>query len=101
MTRSDDIAAQLRTLVAQRLGTQETAVSGDASLTNDLGADSLALVGLIMEIEDEFHIDIPDEDAVHLGTVKELLHYVEFATAANDVGPPPSVTKLRAGRSNS
>lgn len=84
MRAAGAIEDQIRTLVAARLGAQEIDVSDEALLSTDLGADSLALVSLIVEIEDEFQIDIPDEDAMQLATVKQLREYVELAAASSD-----------------
>ena len=81
-----DIESQLRALVAQRLGAENGEIGEQTSLSDDLGADSLDLVGLIMLIEDEFDIDIPDEDAAQIITMKQLTEYVAFATAVKDLG---------------
>ena len=97
MREPDDIEDQLRSLVAARLGTQAASIKNDASLVDGLTADSLDLVGLIMEIEVEFHIDIPDEEAAQLGTMKELLDYVEFAVAANDARYTPRRSQSHSG----
>jgi len=58
-----DIAAKVQSIIVEKLGVDEADISDDASFTNDLGADSLDTVELIMEFEKEFDITIPDEDA--------------------------------------
>jgi acyl carrier protein len=86
-----EIESQLRTLVAARLGAREADIGEETSLTTDLGFDSLEMVGLIVEIEDEFEIDIPDEDAMHIATIKQLADYVAFAAAAKDLETIPQI----------
>jgi acyl carrier protein len=101
MQTADNIPDHLRTLMAARLRAQEADIVREASLIDDLGADSLDLVGLIMEIEDDFDIDIPDEDAAQIVTVKQLVEYVEFAAAAKDTGRSRQVVipqRTAAGR---
>lgn len=83
-----DIERQLRTLVVMRLGAEATELGEETSLTADLGADSLDLVSLIIEIEEEFDIDIPDEDAMQIATFRQLHDYVAFAAALKDIGEP-------------
>jgi acyl carrier protein len=91
-----EIESQLRTLVAMRLGAREADIGEETSLVSDLGVDSLEMVGLIVEIEDEFEIDIPDEDAMHLATVKQLTDYVAFATASKELEAIPQIeTRVR------
>jgi len=91
------IESQLRTLVAARLGAREADIGEETSLTTDLGVDSLEMVSLIVEIEDEFEIDIPDEDAMHIATVKQLTDYVAFAAAAKELEAIPQI-ETRARR---
>jgi acyl carrier protein len=94
-----EIESQLRTLVAVRLGAREADIGEETSLTTDLGVDSLEMVGLIMEIEDEFGIDIPDEDAMHIATVKQLTDYVAFAAATKEFEATPQIeTPMRRAR---
>jgi acyl carrier protein len=87
MQTADEIKQQVRALVAAHLGTPETPIGDAASLSADLGADSLDKVSLIMDIEDEFDIAISDEDAAQLLTLEQLLEYVASATAAHPGGP--------------
>jgi acyl carrier protein len=93
-----EIENQLRTLVAERLGARETDIGEETSLKADLGADSIELVSLIVEIEDEFEIDIPDEDAMQIATVKQLMDYVAFAAAAKDLDVIPKIETRARGR---
>ena len=68
-----DIEAKVKEIIMNKLGVDEGQVTPAASFTNDLGADSLDTVELVMEFEKEFDIDIPDEDAEKLRTVGDAL----------------------------
>jgi acyl carrier protein len=72
-----DIAARVKAIIVDKLGVDETEVTTEASFTNDLGADSLDTVELIMEFEKEFNITIPDDQAEKIGTVGDAVSYVE------------------------
>ena len=72
-----EIAAKVKSIIVDKLGVEESAVVPEASFTNDLGADSLDTVELIMDFEKEFNITIPDEDAEKITTVKEAISYIE------------------------
>lgn len=63
--------------VVDQLGVDESQVTEDASFVDDLGADSLDTVELIMAFEEEFDIEIPDEDAQKIKTVKDVMEYIE------------------------
>ena len=76
-----DISAKVTAIIVDKLGVDENEVSTDASFTNDLGADSLDTVELIMEIEKEFDIQIPDDQAENIGTVGQAISYIEEAKA--------------------
>lgn len=69
--------AKLKGIVAEKLGVDEDKVVEGASFVDDLGADSLDQVELIMALEDEFDLEIPDEDAEKLKTVSDALSYIE------------------------
>ena len=71
----EEVVAKLKGIVANRLDVEEDQVTEDKSFIDDLGADSLDIVELIMGIEDEFGIEIPDEDAEKLTSVGEALKY--------------------------
>jgi acyl carrier protein len=72
-----DIASRVKAIIVDKLGVDENEVTPEASFTNDLGADSLDTVELIMEFEKEFNIGIPDDQAEKIGTVGEAIKYVE------------------------
>ncbi len=72
-----DIASRVKKIIIDKLGVDESEVSPEASFTNDLGADSLDTVELIMEFEKEFNISIPDEQAEGITTVGEAIAYLE------------------------
>jgi acyl carrier protein len=72
-----EIAKKVVDIVVDKLGVDAAEVVPAASFTNDLGADSLDTVELIMEFEKEFEISIPDEDAEKIGTVGDAITYIE------------------------
>ena len=71
-----DIASRVKAIIVDKLGVDENEVTIEASFTNDLGADSLDTVELIMEFEKEFNIAIPDDQAEKIGTVGEAINYI-------------------------
>ena len=75
-----DIATRVKEIIVDKLGVDESEVTPEASFTNDLGADSLDTVELIMEFEKEFNIAIPDEEAEKIGTVGDAVKYIENNT---------------------
>lgn len=72
-----DIAAKVKAIIVDKLGVDESEVTDDASFTNDLGADSLDTVELIMEFEKEFDLAIPDDQAEKISTVGEAIKHIE------------------------
>lgn len=72
-----DVASRVKAIIVDKLGVEETEVTNAASFTNDLGADSLDTVELIMEFEKEFGISIPDDQAEKIGTVGDAISYIE------------------------
>lgn len=72
-----DIANKVKSIIVDKLGVEEKEVTPAASFTNDLGADSLDTVELIMEFEKEFNIAIPDEQAEKISTVGDAIAYIE------------------------
>ena len=72
-----DVASKVKAIIVDKLGVDENEVTPTASFTNDLGADSLDTVELIMEFEKEFGITIPDESAEKISTVGDAIAYVE------------------------
>ena len=73
---ADNIESRVTAIIVEKLGVDESEIAREASFTNDLGADSLDTVELIMEFEKEFDITIPDEDAEQIGTVGDAVDYV-------------------------
>ncbi len=72
-----EIAERVKQIIVEKLGVEESEVTTEASFTNDLGADSLDTVELIMEFEKEFNISIPDDQAENIGTVGQAIAYLE------------------------
>jgi len=72
-----DISTRVKTIIVDKLGVDENEVTPEASFTNDLGADSLDTVELIMEFEKEFNIAIPDDQAEKISTVGDAIAYIE------------------------
>ena len=72
-----EIAEKVKAIIVDKLGVEESEVVTEASFTNDLGADSLDTVELIMEFEKEFNISIPDEQAETITTVGQAVAYLE------------------------
>lgn len=72
-----DIAQKVKSIIIDKLGVEESEVNPEASFTNDLGADSLDTVELIMEFEKEFNISIPDDQAENIATVGQAITYLE------------------------
>ena len=72
-----DITSRVKAIIVDKLGVDENEVVKEASFTNDLGADSLDTVELIMEFEKEFDIQIPDDQAETISTVKQAIQFIE------------------------
>ena len=79
LTIMSDIASRVKAIIVDKLGVSEAEVTTEASFTNDLGADSLDTVELIMEFEKEFDIQIPDDQAENIATVGQAVSYIEAA----------------------
>ena len=75
----EDVVKQVKAIIVDKLGVEESEVTESANFTNDLGADSLDTVELIMEFEKEFSISIPDDKAEKIATVGDAIAYVENA----------------------
>ena len=73
---SADIFAKVQTVVADKLDVDASKVTPEASFTNDLAADSLDVVELVMALEEEFDVEIPDEEAEKLQTVQSVVDYI-------------------------
>ena len=72
-----DIASRVKAIIVDKLGVSESEVTEEASFSNDLGADSLDTVELIMEFEKEFDIQIPDDKAENIATVEDAISFIE------------------------
>lgn len=76
-TEMSEIAEKVKSIIVDKLGVEPSEVTPEASFTNDLGADSLDTVELIMEFEKEFNVSIPDDQAENIGTVGQAIAYLE------------------------
>jgi acyl carrier protein len=72
-----DIEKKVKEIIVSKLGVDEAQITLEASFTNDLGADSLDTVELVMEFEKAFNVQIPDEDAEKIGTVGDAVTYLK------------------------
>jgi len=72
-----DVSSRVKAIIVDKLSVEESEVTNEASFTNDLGADSLDTVELIMEFEKEFNLSIPDDQAEKISTVADAIAYVE------------------------
>ena len=72
----ENIEVRVKKIIAEQLGVNEAEIKNDSSFVDDLGADSLDTVELVMEFEDEFEISIPDEDAEKIQTVGNAVEYI-------------------------
>ena len=73
----ENLEKKVKEIIIDKLGIEESEVTDSASFTNDLGADSLDTVELIMEFEREFNVSIPDEDAEKIGTIGQAISYLK------------------------
>jgi len=71
------VSDKVKSIIVEQLGVDADEVTPAASFTDDLGADSLDIVELVMAFEEEFGIEIPDEEAENIGTVKEAVDYIQ------------------------
>ena len=83
-----EIEAKVRDIIVEKLGVDEADVKPEASFTNDLGADSLDTVELIMDFEKKFNVTIPDEDAEKIGTVTVVVSSALPSNAASSRNTP-------------
>ncbi len=72
----DDVMGQIVEIITEQLGVKAEQVTGNASFVDDLGADSLDTVELVMKLEEDFDIEIPDEDAEKIQTVQDAVEYI-------------------------
>ncbi|MGA2130685.1 MAG: acyl carrier protein [Bryobacteraceae bacterium] len=75
------IAERVKQIIVEQLGVDESQVEENASFVDDLGADSLDIVELVMAFEEAFELEIPDEDAEKIATVKDAITYIEAKSA--------------------
>ncbi len=78
----ENIEQRIKKIVAEQLGVNEAEVKNESSFVNDLGADSLDTVELVMALEEEFECEIPDEQAEKINTVQEAIDYVTANSSA-------------------
>ena len=71
------VVEKVKSIIAEQLGVKAEEIKPESSFVDDLGADSLDTVELVMALEEEFGIEIPDEDAEKMGTVGEAIKYIE------------------------
>ena len=83
MPTTEEIQEKVVTIVAEQLSVDKAEISRETSFVNDLGADSLDTVELVMELEDEFDMSIPDEEAEKLQTVGAAIEYIQKMLAAS------------------
>lgn len=76
----DDIKKKVIDIVSEQMGIERSQITAESSFVNDLGADSLDTVELVMEFEDAFNIQVPDEDAEKIQTVGEAVKYIKEQT---------------------
>jgi acyl carrier protein len=72
-----DVEPKVKKIISEQLGVPESDVKPEASFVNDLGADSLDTVELVMALEEEFNVEIPDEDAEKIATVQNAIDYIK------------------------
>ena len=77
MAEARDLLAEVKRIIAEQLDVEEAKVTPEATFVDDLGADSLALVEMVLAFEEAFQIDIPDEDAEKIGTVQDAIEYLK------------------------
>jgi len=77
MSQDQEILAKVKEMVASQLGKSEDEITMESAFIEDLGADSLDLVELIMSMEDEFGLEISDEDAEKIVTVKDAINFIQ------------------------
>lgn len=77
MASTEEIMAKVKKIIAEQLGVDESEITNESHFIDDLGADSLDTVELVMALEEEFGIEIPDEDAEKIQTVGDVQKYIE------------------------
>lgn len=82
MAEARDIPSKVRKIISEQLDVTEAEIKPEATFIDDLGADSLGIVELVLAFESEFEIDIPDEDAEKIRTVQDAISYIESHSKA-------------------
>ncbi len=77
------VSEKVKAIIVEQLGAKPEEVTPSASFVNDLGADSLDTVELVMALEEEFGVEIPDEDAEKIATVEDAIKYIEKKSTGN------------------
>jgi len=83
MSNDSSIQAKMKKIIVDELGVDADEVTLNARFVDDLGADSLDTVELIMRMEEEFGVEIPDEDAEKINTVRDAINYLELNVSVN------------------
>ncbi len=83
MSATDSVSDQVTSIIVEQLGVEKDEVTKEASFTDDLGADSLDIVELVMAFEEAFDIEIPDDDAEKISTVQNAINYIEENAKSN------------------
>lgn len=93
-----ELEAKVKAIVVDKLGVDDWEVRPEASFTNDLGADSLDTVELIMEFEKEFGISIPDDQAENIETVADAIEYIELSSLDGNIYSSGNHTRPKENR---
>ena len=96
-----DISSRVKAIIVDKLGVDENEVVTEANFTNDLGADSLDTVELIMEFEKEFDIQIPDDQAENIATVGQAIQFIDQAKEILGLNETKTCSNYRIGSLNS
>ena len=93
---SDQVFAQLRSIVCERLDIAPDIFTPDASFIEQLGADSLDVIDLVLLVEEQFELEIPDEDYIHFATVQQAVDYITSRAGSKPAAPAAVLTTADA-----